>query len=86
MIENIKYNWTSIKRYYCKEGYIDTWSGDMGSDPDDKAAPKLNLNACVTLYRFNDGDWANRLSQSIKSDLYDDTTRELFTAEEIFKQ
>ncbi len=86
MIKTLKYNWTTIKRFHCKEGYIDIWTGDMGSDPDNKVASRVSLNAFITLYRLNDGKWIDRVNRSIKTSLYDDEIRELFTAEEIFKQ
>lgn len=85
MIETLKYNWTTIRRFHCKEGYIDKWTGDMGSNPDSKTAPKISLNAFITLYRINDGEWFERLPQSTRNNLYDDNIRELFTAEEIIK-
>jgi len=86
MIETLKYNWTTIKRFHCKEGYIDKWTGDMSDDPENINALPYSLNSFITLYRLNDGEWIERLKSSTKSSLYDDETRKLFTATEIFKR
>lgn len=56
--ERIKEGWHSFIRIYCKEGFIDKWSGDMSDDPNREQKNTLHLNATHTFFRLNGiGKW-----------------------------
>jgi hypothetical protein len=60
-METIKENWYSFNRYYCKEGFIDSWSGDSANSPNEQEKKNYQLNSTVTMYRLNGkGQWYSR--------------------------
>jgi len=78
--------WATIRRFVCKEGYIDMWQGDVADHPGEKQASQLHLNSMTTYYRTNTSGWWERgvfKSSSLVPDL-DPEVRRLFTASEIF--
>lgn len=57
-MEILNEKWFKFTRIYCKEGYIDMWSGDCAHDPNQDAKPSYNLNNSVTYFRLNgEGEW-----------------------------
>lgn len=59
--EVLKEKWYQFVRWYCKEGFIDVWSGDALSNPNDDSKNGLNINSFEKYFRLNgDGDWIKR--------------------------
>lgn len=62
-MEFIEEGWTKFKRFRCKEGFIDKWTGDMADSPNrDKKSP-IHLNSFTSYYRLNgDNGWFHKES------------------------
>lgn len=85
MIEDINEKWYTIRRYHCKEGFIDRYTGDSINHPDNDQKSTVNLNHIVSYYRLSsDGKWIDR--NQIKSifDLLTFENMKVFTAKEIW--
>jgi len=85
-VETIKEKWYSLRRYYCKEGFIDVYQGDSHHDPDLDEKPNIQVNNIITLYRLNGvSKWHNRNQLRGLFSVLNGDERELFTADEIWK-
>lgn len=84
-METIKENWYSFNRYYCKEGYIDSWIGDSANSPNEQEKKNYQLNSTITMYRLNGkGQWYSRnFLKSIFNSIMS-IECELFSATEIW--
>lgn len=77
--------WYDFIRYYCKEGYIDIWSGDLANNPNNEKKNTINLNTSSHYFRLNDSEWISGYENFKKHfnielvELYQD-----FSAEEIW--
>lgn len=87
MIEDIKEKWYTIRRYHCKEGFIDYFQCDSANHPDNDQKSTINLNSIVSYYRLDsDGKWIDR---NTLRGLFEKLTIEnmkVFTAKEIWMQ
>ena len=83
----IEEGWVRFRRVPCKEGHIDVWMGDSGSNPNDEERPYYNLNSFATYLRCNGSKWVH--SRDLKHNghylPYLDMASE-FTAEEIWSE
>ena len=60
-IKNIQEKWYTLRRYHCKEGFIDYWQGDSADHPDNEKKSGYNLNSTSSYYRLNgEGKWISR--------------------------
>jgi hypothetical protein len=86
-VEEVKEKWYTLRRFHCKEGFIDAYQGDSHHDPDLDEKPRVQVNRIITLYRLNGkGKWHNRNQlKGLFDVLLSDEQRELFTAEELWK-
>ena len=82
--ERLEEGWVKFTRYYCKEGHIDCWNGDMINNPNNPTKGQWQLNAFTQFFRYNNGKWINsrdlRATQGLLS-MVDE-----FTAEEIWNE
>ena len=84
--EKMKESWVNFTRFYCKEGYIDRWTGDSSDNPNKEKPHPMNLNSTATFFRLNDGEWTPiyYFNRRFDSDIY--TYRKEFSAEEIWDE
>ena len=59
MTDRIKEGDLSFTRYFCTDGFIDSWSGDAAVDPNNPSfKPNYQLNSIVSMWRLNGkGEW-----------------------------
>lgn len=76
--------WYSFLRIYCKDGYIDRWTGDCFDDPNKDNKSRLCGNMSSTWYRLNKGRWYHKdeFTNRFQNDIYDLSSG--FAAAEIF--
>lgn len=55
--QRLEEGWVKFERTFCKEGYIDRWTGDSIDDPNKPQRHQLKLNSFHTYWRLNDGKW-----------------------------
>lgn len=65
-VQTIEEGWVKFKRYPCKEGHIDVWSGDQSCDPNKPERPHFNLNTQTTYLRCNGSLWINKADLKLK--------------------
>ncbi len=78
--------WVRFVRYYCKEGYIDRWMGDVIDDPNLPNKNQMQLNSTATYYRFNGSKWISDRELGRMNMLNLLQLREGFSAQEIWDE
>ena len=54
-------NWFKFRRIFCKEGFIDIWSGPDTDNPNFEEASEDDSLILTTFFRLNGaGEWLNR--------------------------
>jgi hypothetical protein len=79
--------WYEYIRYYCIEGTIDVWAGDMANDPNNDNKYPMNLNSTTCYVRFNGGTWVphwGNFKKYLNIDISE--LHQYFTAEEIWNE
>lgn len=82
--EFLNERWFKFTRIYCKEGYIDMWSGDSAHDPNQDTKSSYNLNNTVTFFRLNgEGEW---IPKNELRGMFEDINayHEIFTSNELW--
>lgn len=83
--ELISEKWFTFRRLYCKEGYIDYWSGDCSNDPNLDTKPNYNLNSTISMFRLNGvGSW---IDKNLLRGLFEDINNysDGFTSDELWE-
>lgn len=76
--------WVKFTRIYCKEGFIDVWTGDAYHNPNDKVKSKWCINSFAVYVRLNgEGEWVKPKTRTIRG--YIEDCKDNTTAKEIFK-
>jgi hypothetical protein len=74
-------------RYYCKEGYIDVYTGDVANNPNHSIPTNMKLNSVRTYYRCNESNWLTSFHLINFSKIMEFLEiREYFTADDIWMQ
>lgn len=87
MIERVKEKWYILRRYHCKEGFIDCFADDSANHPDNSHKSTINLNSTCTYYRLNkDGEWIDRNQIKALLGLLTIENLKIYTANEIWTE